>query len=78
MTGTFWRLGSENKTPIFQSRWGGDRPVELSESYLDNSSNPVRCGEFFDQSGVAWDTRKVRQVFSPDDTEKIIHCTITP
>ncbi|KAK8663716.1 hypothetical protein V6N13_083523 [Hibiscus sabdariffa] len=41
----FWRLGVDNMVPMFQTRWGGGRPVQLSATYF-NVHDPVRYGEF--------------------------------
>ncbi|KAL4335446.1 hypothetical protein GQ457_07G004140 [Hibiscus cannabinus] len=63
---------------MLQSRWGGDQLVTLSTTYMDSTSNPIRCGEFMMVHMVIWDIRRVRQVFSASDADMISQCPIAP
>ncbi|KAK8640465.1 hypothetical protein V6N13_008218 [Hibiscus sabdariffa] len=46
---------------MLNQRWGGDKPVTLVGSYVDNPDNPIRCKEFMVEDQKLWDARKVLQ-----------------
>ncbi|XP_039051996.1 uncharacterized mitochondrial protein AtMg00310-like [Hibiscus syriacus] len=40
------RVDINSLTSMLSSRWRGTTPISLETVYLDNSSNPIRCGDF--------------------------------
>ncbi|KAK9031993.1 hypothetical protein V6N11_056278 [Hibiscus sabdariffa] len=52
--------------------WGGDKPVRLEATYMDNPGSPIQCKEFMQEGQRQWDTRKVLQVFTAADASKIL------
>ncbi|KAL4296489.1 hypothetical protein GQ457_12G013640 [Hibiscus cannabinus] len=57
--------------------WGGDTPIQLTDSYVDNPGDPIRCREFMIEGQPQWDERKVRQVFTEEDAKQILQCPIS-
>ncbi|KAL4384232.1 hypothetical protein GQ457_15G020000 [Hibiscus cannabinus] len=76
--GFWWRPGMHNEIRMFIDCWGGDKQIQLSCSYGNNSPNPIRCKEFMMSDGKSWDIDKVRQVFIESDANAIIDCPICP
>ncbi|KAL4348523.1 hypothetical protein GQ457_17G007670 [Hibiscus cannabinus] len=74
--GFHWRIGVDSEVAMFQQKWGGDIPITLEGNHLDNYSNPVKCKEFMVPGLARWDERKVQQVFSSNDAQKILSCPI--
>ncbi|KAK8620643.1 hypothetical protein V6N13_067113 [Hibiscus sabdariffa] len=63
---------------MFKDRWGGDKQIQFSCAYGDNSPDSIKCKEFMMPGGEEWDTRKVRQVFNEVDANAILNCPINP
>ncbi|KAL4295419.1 hypothetical protein GQ457_12G013470 [Hibiscus cannabinus] len=74
--GFHWRIGIDSEVALFQQQWGGDKPIILEGNHLDNHNNPVKCKEFMIPGLAKWDERKVQQVFSSNDAQKILSCPI--
>ncbi|KAL4295344.1 hypothetical protein GQ457_12G013630 [Hibiscus cannabinus] len=75
--GFHWRTGIDSSIAMRNQVWGGgDDPVRLETTYLDNPENPVQCKDFMVEGCCQWDTHKVIQVFTAEDGTKIIQCPI--
>ncbi|KAL4296847.1 hypothetical protein GQ457_12G013350 [Hibiscus cannabinus] len=74
--GFHWRIGIDSSIAMHNQVWGGDDPVRLETTYLDNPENPVQCKDFMVEGCCQWDTHKVIQVFTAEDATKIIQCPI--
>ncbi|KAL4352140.1 hypothetical protein GQ457_06G002640 [Hibiscus cannabinus] len=75
--GFHWRVGIDSNIEMHKQVWGGDKPIQLADTYVDNPGDPIRCREFMIEGQPQWDARKVRQVFTDEDAKQILQCPIS-
>ncbi|XP_039053105.1 uncharacterized protein LOC120195038 [Hibiscus syriacus] len=76
--GFHWRLGINSVVPMHGARWGGVFPVQFETNYMDNTAQPVLCGDFMILDALSWNGPLVQQVFTAADAEAILQCVISP